>query len=145
MGGTGRGAAAGGATHQPQATADTPAGPAGKAAALNPARPTATWAPPGGPALPPRRSFPRSASASAADHRMLWMEGQVHAVLIGWAQVLWPLSLRASAAVSSAAELTAPSISLAGCQPSRRYRRRGCRRLCPGAGTARRGADGELP
>src|SRR5215469_14837965 len=38
MGGTGRGAATGGATHQPQATADTPGGPAGKAAALNPAR-----------------------------------------------------------------------------------------------------------
>ena len=70
--GAGRGAAAGGAAHHPQRSAGTPAGPAGKAAALNPRAPTATWALPGGPAWPPRRSFPRSASASAADRSRLW-------------------------------------------------------------------------
>jgi hypothetical protein len=37
------------------------------------------------------------------------MEGEGHAVPIGRAQVLWPLALRASAEVSSAAEMTAPS------------------------------------
>ena len=41
------------------------------------------------------------------------MEGEGHAVPIGRAQVLGPLVVKASAAVSSAAEMTAPSTSMA--------------------------------
>src|SRR5215472_16797869 len=118
MGGTGRGAATGGATHQPQATADTPAGPAGKAAALNPARSYRNLGSTGraSVAAAPVISA-RSASASAADHSMLWDGGEGHAGPTGWAQVLWPLVVRASAALSSAAQMTAQSTSLVCCQP----------------------------
>ena len=46
------------------------------------------------------------------------MEGEGHAVPIGRAQVLGPLVVKASAAVSSAAEMTAPSTSMACGQPA---------------------------
>ena len=72
MGGTGRGAATGGAAHRPQRSAETPAGPAGKATALNPARACRNLGSTG------RDSFAaapimsaRSASASATDRSML--------------------------------------------------------------------------
>ena len=69
------------------------------------------------------------------------MEGEVHAVPIGRAQVLWRLAVRASAAVSSAAETTAPSNSMACCQAGRGYRRRGRGKAIPrrGCRRARRG------
>ena len=52
------------------------------------------------------------------------MEGEGHAVPIDRAQVLCPLAVRASAVVSSAAQMTAHSTSMARCQTSRAYRRR---------------------
>jgi hypothetical protein len=44
---------------------------------------------------------------------------------------LGPLVLRISAAVSSAAEMTAHSTSMACCQPSRAYSRRACGEAIP--------------
>ena len=49
----------------------------------------------------------------------------MHAVPVDRAQVLGPLALRTSAAVSGAAEMTAHSNSMACCPPSRGYGRRG--------------------
>src|SRR5215472_10936006 len=69
------------------------------------------------------------------------MEGEGHTVPIDWMQALWPLLLRTSATASSPAEMTTHSISMACCQPRRRYRRCGCGRAVPGRGRrrARRG------
>ena len=80
----------------------TPAGPAGKAAALNPARSYRSPGSTGRASFAAAPIFPRAAHQRLPGPASCGMEGEGHAVPIDRAQVLGPLEVRASAAAKLA-------------------------------------------
>src|SRR5262249_56465755 len=130
IGATDRGAATGGATHHPQRSADTPPGSAGKAAALKRAL-LPHLGSTGRASFASAPIFPRGAHQRLTASACCKMEGEGQAVPIDRARVLCPLALRTNAAVVNAAEVTAPTNTMACGHANRQSKPRPCRHHTP--------------